>query len=93
MADVERRDEHADHAWAELTWRKLAGFVFKYGFIPGFICGIGTLGIFVWTNWYQILFTKLSVSAMQFWYVPTTLFIAGIAFFYINHRLDKRKKR
>ena len=93
MADKERRDSHEDHAWAELTWRKLFSFVVKFGFIPGFICGMVALGIFAWTNWYQVFAVQVWTATKIAWYVPLSVFLAGVGYFYINHRLDKRKKR
>jgi hypothetical protein len=92
MADVERRDEHADHAWAELTWRKLAGFVFKYGFIPGFMCGLGALGIFVWTNWYQLFLLQAKAAFLEFWYLFAGFGLLAIGYISVNHWANKRKR-
>lgn len=100
MADQDRRGDDTrdhEHAWAELTWRMLVGFIFKYGFVPGLIVGWVTFGIGLWTNWYQTLLTILGNGlisfAVQYWYLLVGFTGLALGFLYVNRRWDKRSKQ
>ena len=87
MADQDRRGDHDDHAWAELTWTKLLGFVIKFGFIPGFICGCIVVAIGTFTDWYWLLVANFGSLVWNNWWLgPFLVLIIGIVIFMVFPR-------
>lgn len=92
MADQDRRGDHEDHAWAELTWTKLLGFVIKFGFIPGCFFGGIAVAIGTLTDWYSILAGNFGSLLWTNWWLGPTLVILILFAIFVAYPRKRTKK-